>query len=141
MAVRKMMGTSRLRARHLILQATLGRCSWSPPTSPIRATGPDVRPSLYFHPTSLTPPLVIDCGGAQFTFAPPPLTNQETVAILVELYSRGGGWKSRAAGQGWDTGLAGLTVDFGVVVDDPGPPSVQASVAATAPPAAVPVRG
>ncbi|MDT0456974.1 TerD family protein [Streptomyces sp. DSM 41527] len=88
---------------------------------------------------SNTPHAVIDCGGAQFTFASPPLANQETVAILVELYRRGGGWKSRAVGQGWDTGLAGLAADFGIVVDGPGPPSVQASVAATAPPVAVPV--
>ncbi|MFJ6781315.1 TerD family protein [Streptomyces yangpuensis] len=70
-----------------------------------------------------TPQAVIDCAGALITFVPPPLTHRETVAVLVELYRRAGGWKARAVGQGWDTGLAGLATDFGVVVDDPGPPA------------------
>ncbi|MFF1682459.1 TerD family protein [Streptomyces sp. NPDC058256] len=88
-------------------------------------------PATHFD-ASNTPHAVIDCGSAQITFTPPPLANQETVAILIELYRRSGGWKSRAVGQGWDTGLAGLAADFGIIVDDPGPPSTQASVAVTA---------
>lgn len=80
-----------------------------------------------------TPRGVIDCGLVQITFAPPPLTHRETVAILIELYRRGGDWKARAVGQGWDTGLAGLASDFGIVVDDPAPPAVPASPVVTGP--------
>ncbi|MFJ9040980.1 TerD family protein [Streptomyces sp. NPDC102406] len=53
--------------------------------------------------------------------------HQETVAILVEPYRRAGEWKARAVGQGWDTGLAGLASDFGIVVDDPGPSAATPS--------------
>ncbi|MFF3875948.1 TerD family protein [Streptomyces sp. NPDC001978] len=78
---------------------------------------------------SNTPRAVIECGNARITFAPPPLTHRETVAILIELYRRAGSWKARAVGQGWDTGLAGLASDFGIVVDDPGPSAAQVSPA------------
>lgn len=81
---------------------------------------------------SNTPHAVIECGSAPITFAPPPLTHRETVVILVELYRRSGVWKARAVGQGWDTGLAGLASDFGIVVDDPGPSAAQSPAAATA---------
>jgi stress response protein SCP2/uncharacterized protein involved in tellurium resistance len=77
-----------------------------------------------------TPRAVVECGGARIDFVPPPLVHRETVALLVELYRRAGAWKVRAVGQGWDTGLAGLAADFGIVVDDPGP--------ATAAPAPIP---
>ncbi|MFI0540597.1 TerD family protein [Streptomyces sp. WSLK1-3] len=80
---------------------------------------------------SNTPHAVIECGSARITFAPPPLTHRETVVILVELYRRAGVWKARAVGQGWDTGLAGLASDFGIVVDEPGPSTVQSPSAAT----------
>lgn len=81
---------------------------------------------------SNTPQAVIESGSTRITFAPPPLTHRETVAILVELYRRAGAWKARAVGQGWDTGLAGLASDFGIAVDDPGPPTAQPPTAATA---------
>ncbi len=42
----------------------------------------------------------------------------ETALVFVELYLRGGQWKVRAVGQGYDTGLGGLATDFGVTVDD-----------------------
>lgn len=74
----------------------------------------------YFDSRS-TPTAVIDCGGTRLAFVPPPLAHRETVAVLVELYRRAGAWKVRAVGQGWDTGLAGLAQDFGIVVDDPTP--------------------
>ncbi|MCJ1679711.1 TerD family protein [Streptomyces sp. APSN-46.1] len=74
-----------------------------------------------------TPQAVIECGSMRITFAPPPLMHRETVTILVELYRRAGDWKARAVGQGWDTGLAGLASDFGIVVDDPGPAVLPAS--------------
>ncbi|MBD0737168.1 TerD family protein [Streptomyces sp. CBMA29] len=38
--------------------------------------------------------------------------------IFGELYRRDGGWKFRAVGQGYDSGLAGLATDFGIDVDD-----------------------
>ncbi|MFF9200279.1 TerD family protein [Streptomyces sp. NPDC014986] len=38
--------------------------------------------------------------------------------IFGELYRRGGEWKLRAVGQGYDIGLAGLAKDFGVDVED-----------------------
>ncbi|MFD9072269.1 VWA domain-containing protein [Streptomyces lasiicapitis] len=42
----------------------------------------------------------------------------ETAFIGGELYLRGGQWKFRAVGQGYDSGLAGLATDFGITVDD-----------------------
>ncbi|MEU4651021.1 TerD family protein [Nocardia fluminea] len=42
----------------------------------------------------------------------------ETAFVLGELYRRQGGWKFRAVGQGYDSGLAGLATDFGISVDD-----------------------
>ncbi len=41
----------------------------------------------------------------------------ESAFIFGELYRRGG-WKLRAVGQGYETGLAGLATDFGIDVDD-----------------------
>ncbi|MFJ5266591.1 TerD family protein [Streptomyces sp. NPDC088387] len=38
--------------------------------------------------------------------------------IFGELYRRGGEWKIRAVGQGYDAGLAGLATDFGVDIED-----------------------
>ncbi|MEW1547364.1 TerD family protein [Streptomyces tsukubensis] len=40
----------------------------------------------------------------------------ETACVLGEFYRRAGGWKFRAVGQGWDSGLAGLAVDHGLEV-------------------------
>ncbi|WND40536.1 TerD family protein [Streptomyces sp. BB1-1-1] len=38
--------------------------------------------------------------------------------IFGELYRRGEGWKFRAVGQGYESGLAGLATDFGVDIED-----------------------
>ncbi|MBM9509032.1 TerD family protein [Actinacidiphila acididurans] len=38
--------------------------------------------------------------------------------IFGELYRRGDEWKFRAVGQGYESGLAGLAMDFGVDIDD-----------------------
>lgn len=40
----------------------------------------------------------------------------QTAMIFGELYRRGPEWKFRAVGQGYDTGLRGIAVDFGVNV-------------------------
>ncbi|MEH0415881.1 TerD family protein [Streptomyces scabiei] len=37
--------------------------------------------------------------------------------VLAELYRRGDGWKVRAVGQGYASGLSGLAMDYGVDVD------------------------
>jgi stress response protein SCP2 len=55
--------------------------------------------------------------------------------IFGELYRRDGGWKFRAVGQGYDSGLAGLATDFGIDVDDDDEQVVEA---ADEPPAPVP---
>ncbi len=41
-----------------------------------------------------------------------------TAVVLGEFYRRDGGWKFRAIGQGWDSGLAGLATHYGVTVDE-----------------------
>lgn len=60
-----------------------------------------------------------------------PETGAETAIICGELYRRGDGWKFRAVGQGYPTGLIGLATAFGISVDeseaaagpDPAPPA------------------
>ncbi|MFF9052132.1 TerD family protein [Streptomyces erythrochromogenes] len=47
----------------------------------------------------------------------PDFTSGETVVVLAELYRREGGWKIRAVGQGYASGLAGLATDYGVDVE------------------------
>ncbi|MEU7206373.1 TerD family protein [Streptomyces sp. NPDC045470] len=89
--------------------------------------------------TSNTPQVVIHSEGAKISFVPPPLKNSETVAVLVELYRRGDGWKARAVGQGWDTGLAGLAADVGIVVDDPAPSQAPSPPAPVTPRPVVPL--
>lgn len=72
----------------------------------------------------------------------------ETAYVCGELYRRGGGWKFRAVGQGYASGLAGLATDFGIGVDDVRPPAAPAArTAPTAPaigqgvPSARPTKG
>ncbi|MFF7972518.1 TerD family protein [Streptomyces sp. NPDC007905] len=43
----------------------------------------------------------------------------ETAFVLGEFYRRQGGWKFRAVGQGYNSGLEGLATDFGITVDEP----------------------
>ncbi|MCY0954030.1 TerD family protein [Streptomyces sp. H27-S2] len=94
----------------------------------------------------------------------------ETAFIFGELYRRGEEWKFRAVGQGYETGLAGLTTDFGISVEEesdlpdahdadahddpdthepaerepaaaPSPEAVPKAPAAAAPPVAAPPAG
>ena len=51
------------------------------------------------------------------SFTAPDFTSGETVAVLAELYRRDGGWRIRAVGQGYASGLAGLATDYGVDVE------------------------
>ncbi|MFJ8789808.1 TerD family protein [Streptomyces sp. NPDC102462] len=84
----------------------------------------------------------------------------ETAFVLGEFYRRQGGWKFRAVGQGYSSGLEGLATDFGITVDEPqhaappaaaprpqtppppvtAPPPVGPPVPLPPPPAAAPVR-
>ena len=47
-----------------------------------------------------------------------PETGEETALICGELYRRGDGWKFRALGQGYETGLIGLATAFGISIED-----------------------
>jgi stress response protein SCP2 len=56
-------------------------------------------------------------------------TGEETAVICGELYRRGDGWKFRAVGQGYPTGLIGLATAFGISVDDSEPSAATAEPA------------
>lgn len=57
----------------------------------------------------------------------------EVSALLFgELYRRGGDWKFRAIGQGYESGLAGLATDFGVDIDDEAEADVEVEAEAEA---------
>ncbi|WP_280396850.1 TerD family protein [Nocardia carnea] len=51
------------------------------------------------------------------------VTDTEAVTAMMfgEFYRRDGGWRFRAVGQGWASGMAGLVTEFGIEVDDPAP--------------------
>ncbi|WP_167391739.1 TerD family protein, partial [Streptomyces humi] len=61
----------------------------------------------------------------------------ETAFVFGELYRRQGGWKFRAVGQGYGSGLEGLATDFGITVDEP-QHAQQPPVSRAAPPAPAP---
>ncbi|GAA3065573.1 hypothetical protein GCM10020000_56770 [Streptomyces olivoverticillatus] len=46
-------------------------------------------------------------------------TGDETAMLCGELYRRGEGWKFRALGQGYASGLVGLATEFGITVEEP----------------------
>ncbi|MFF5015428.1 TerD family protein [Streptomyces sp. NPDC001165] len=90
-------------------------------------------PDLYIEVTDAA-------GGAVARFDSPGAT-VETAFVLGEFYRRQGGWKFRAVGQGYGSGLEGLATDFGITVDEPqhtAPPRTTAAPP-PAPPAAPPV--
>ncbi|MEU4212711.1 TerD family protein [Streptomyces sp. NPDC026206] len=45
-------------------------------------------------------------------------TGDETAMLCGELYRRGDGWKFRALGQGYASGLVGLATEFGISVEE-----------------------
>ncbi|MGW4048453.1 VWA domain-containing protein [Streptomyces sp. NPDC004721] len=64
------------------------------------------------------PQLKISQSGASvLAFTAPDFTGRETVVVLAEVYRRSGGWKVRAVGQGYASGLAGLATDYGVDIE------------------------
>ncbi|MEV8097815.1 TerD family protein [Kitasatospora sp. NPDC085879] len=66
--------------------------------------------------------LVFDAGAGEGAdpLAEFPVTDSGDVTALVagEFYRRAGGWKFRAVGQGYATGLSGLATDYGIAVED-----------------------
>ncbi|AOR35945.1 Tellurium resistance [Streptomyces fodineus] len=71
-----------------------------------------------------------------------PGATVETAFVLGEFYRRQGGWKFRAVGQGYSSGLEGLATDFGITVDEPrhtAPPAPPAPVPPPPSPATAPV--
>ncbi|MEU1465290.1 VWA domain-containing protein [Streptomyces sp. NPDC005727] len=60
---------------------------------------------------------ITQSGTTPRSFTPPDFGAGETVVVLAELYRRGDGWKARAVGQGYASGLAGLATDYGVDID------------------------
>ncbi|MFF1846897.1 TerD family protein [Streptomyces sp. NPDC058217] len=73
-----------------------------------------------------------------------PETGEETAIICGELYRRGDGWKFRAVGQGYPTGLVGLATAFGISVDEAeaaAEPDAAGSPSPSPAPASVPVTG
>ncbi|MEU4657510.1 TerD family protein [Streptomyces sp. NPDC023723] len=71
-----------------------------------------------------------------------PGATVETAFVLGEFYRRQGGWKFRAVGQGYGSGLAGLATDYGITVDDPprAPRSQVTPAPVPQPPAPAPGR-
>ncbi|MCQ4044631.1 TerD family protein [Streptantibioticus rubrisoli] len=67
------------------------------------------------------------------TFDITPDTGEETAMICGELYRRGTGWKFRALGQGYASGLVGLATEFGIAVDDAEAQAPEPTVAAAEP--------
>ncbi|MFD8389652.1 TerD family protein [Streptomyces sp. NPDC059680] len=71
-----------------------------------------------------------------------PGATVETAFVLGEFYRRQGGWKFRAVGQGYSSGLEGLATDFGITVDAPqhtAPAAAQRRATPPPPPAPAPV--
>ena len=60
---------------------------------------------------------VLDGAGVESIAFPVTGLTTEQALICLEVYRRGGAWKVRAVGQGYDNGLAGIASEFGVDVD------------------------
>jgi stress response protein SCP2 len=74
--------------------------------------------------------LVSDPSGAELVRFDITDATSETAFVFGELYRRQGGWKFRAVGQGWSSGLAGLATDYGISVDDEPAPATGAPASA-----------
>ncbi|MFI6624296.1 TerD family protein [Streptomyces sp. NPDC050528] len=77
----------------------------------------EAQPVAVFDQYTLWQAGITQASGAHLSFAPGPFSSGETVTIAVELYRHTTGWKARAVGQGYDTGLAGLATDYGITID------------------------
>ncbi|TFV87396.1 TerD family protein [Blastococcus sp. CT_GayMR16] len=72
--------------------------------------------------------LVLDPAGTPLASYAVAGAAEETALLFGEIYRRGDGWKVRAVGQGWSSGLAGLAQDFGVTVADDASQTPEAPV-------------
>lgn len=80
--------------------------------------------------------LVLDGQGEPVTQFHIGTGTSERALLMAEVYRHDGGWKLRAVGQGWESGLAGLVAEFGVSIDiDDLDSDVDAGTAETAEPA------
>jgi len=80
--------------------------------------------------------LVVQSAGAQVVeFVLDTATAGEAAMILGEIYERGGAWKFRAVGQGFNGGLQPLAEHYGITVAAPEPaPTAPPPPAASKPP-------
>ncbi|BFO23175.1 hypothetical protein SHKM778_95630 (plasmid) [Streptomyces sp. KM77-8] len=83
----------------------------------IVSVDPEGPPGAVFDQNTEWEAQITQPSGTWLSFMPPVFSGGETVAIAVELYRRTGGWKARAVGQGYASGLAGLATDYGVDVE------------------------
>ncbi|WP_067699532.1 AIM24 family protein [Nocardia jejuensis] len=83
-------------------------------------------PATFAGANSLTATIGSDSGTLTFQMTG---LSTETGVVCVEIYRRGGAWKVRAVGQGYDNGLAGIAAAYGVDIDDEpeAPPSTAAA--------------
>jgi stress response protein SCP2 len=65
--------------------------------------------------------LDVAVAGAPVAVFEPDGLGAETALLCVEVYRRDAGWKVRAVGQGYASGLAGIATDFGITVEEPPP--------------------
>ncbi|MEV6774046.1 AIM24 family protein [Nocardia sp. NPDC051030] len=99
-------------------------------------------PATFAAANSLTATIGSDSGALTFQMTG---LSTETAVVCVEIYRRGGAWKVRAVGQGYDNGLAGIAAAFGVNIDDEpeappsaAPPSTPPAQSSYAPPKSAP---
>jgi tellurite resistance protein TerA len=85
-------------------------------------------------PFSRVPEIGIDVSGVAGVISCAGMT--ETALILAEIYQRGGAWKLRVVGQGFNGGLAALAAHLGVDIAAPAPAPAAAPTPAAPPPAA-----
>ncbi len=80
-----------------------------------------------------------DVGDGQVLATFPMRADTETAFVSAEIYRRDAGWRFRAIGQGYSSGLRGLAVDFGIDVgrSGGGPPAPQPAAPPPAPAPAV----
>ncbi|WP_069885810.1 TerD family protein [Streptomyces luteocolor] len=77
----------------------------------------EAQPTAVFDQSTCWKASVTQPSGPPLSFTPAPFSSGETVTIAIELYRHTPGWKVRAVGQGYDTGLAGLATDYGINVE------------------------
>lgn len=91
-------------------------------------------PATFAQAGKMTVTVADGAGTADVRFELTGLTT-EAALICLEVYRRGGGWKLRAVGQGFDDGLAGIATEFGIEVGDPPTPPAPAGAQAAPTPA------